>query len=418
MIIYSNCVENFPVLLENIKLNGYKFIEDLIKENKNVKKINKINILQLSKIINKEYDYESLPISEKLKTLLILAIHQQKFIQKANRAMIMNKNDNNNQLEEVFLINISWLCKIGYNELIKMIEEDKIKKILKSNSLKESELLIKIFEFLDLQILNEIDKNLEKLEIKNEDFFAQKEQIILSESKKINIYDNFIIVEKSIIDLFNNNFLINKDNNIKSFKHISGNKKNILLIDSDSHSYLLFGSIINDENIYKLEYIFDFTNKQNLQKQLDELIKDYNYYFDKIIIFNKNNKYDYISPIYGTSNKNEIGNCYKYDNNLLEKDYSNYILNQDLIKMINLYIYYKSLNSRFQNNNKSKGKKEISSEKYYLVSEEIIKKWKKLYNYDKINEELNSNSENLKIIDKIIFSIYTNNLIKNIFNIY
>ena len=284
-----------------------------------------------------------------------------------------------------------------------MIEEDKIKSVIKSNSIKEAELLIKIFESLDLKILNEIDKNLEKLKIKNEDFFAQKKQIILSESKKINIYDNFIIVEKSIIDLFNNNFLINKDNNnIKSFKHISGNKKNILLIGSDSHSYLLFGSIINDENIYKLEYIFDFNNEQNLKKQLDELIKDYNCYFDKIIIFNKNNKYDYISPIYIPPNKNEIGNCYKYDNNLLDKDYSNYILNQDLIKMINLYIYYKSLNSRFQNNNKSKGKKEISSEKYYLVNEEIIKKWKISYNYDKINEELNSNSENLKIIDKII----------------
>ena len=135
---------------------------------------------------------------------------------------------------------------------------------------------------------------------------------------------------------------------------------------------------------------------------MDELIKDYNSYFDKNIIFNKNNKNDYISPIYIAPNKNEIGNCYKYDNNLLDKDYSNYILNQDLIKMINLYIYYKSLNSRFQNNNKSKEKKEISSEKYYLVNEEIIKKWKKSYNYDKINEELNSNSENLKIIDKII----------------
>ena len=134
MIIYSNYVENIQILSDNIKLNGYKFIEDLIKENKNVKTIseneNKINILQLSKIINKEYDFESLPISEKLKILLILAIYQQKFIQKANRAMIMNKNDNNNQLEEVFLINISWLCKIGYNELIKMIEEDKIKKYL------------------------------------------------------------------------------------------------------------------------------------------------------------------------------------------------------------------------------------------------------------------------------------------------
>ena len=111
-------------------------------------------------------------------------------------------------------------------------------------------------------------------------FFKEKETITISKEKKIDIYNNFIIIDKFIFHLFIKNKFISNNRNIKSVKHIYGNNKNIILIEDVNQKIILFGNIMN-ENLFKLEYIFDYNQKSNIQKEITEMIIDYNCYLEK-----------------------------------------------------------------------------------------------------------------------------------------
>ena len=176
--------------------------------------------------------------------------------------------------------------------------------------------------------IKKIEDNLSNKEMNINEFFAQKEIITLSKERNIDIFDNFIIVDKYILHLFIKNNLISKNNkDIKSVKHICGNNKNIILIDNQK--YILFGSIINNENIFKLEYIFDYYNN-NFRKAITELINNNINYFKQKLFFNSNFQNDYSSPIYEYDD--EIGICYKYKNSI--KDFSDYDINPEIIRII------------------------------------------------------------------------------------
>ena len=163
--------------------------------------------------------------------------------------MSKNKYNNNQELEEVYLINNNLLQQLGYYKLKKMITNDKVQLILESDNNKSEELLSKIIKCLDLNKLKEFENNLEQFNIKediSENFFAKKEKVIISKKNSLNIFNNVIIVDESIVQLFINNFNIDKISIIQKVKYISGNEKNLIIIDYDFQNTILFGNILND----------------------------------------------------------------------------------------------------------------------------------------------------------------------------
>ena len=244
-----NCLskDNKNKISDHIKKEGFKYIGYLIEDNLYISKINKeinkdiIDIYEITELFSKtQYTLEKLSINEKLKTLLLLIIQQQKLYQKT-----MKKKIDTNNLEDVFLININYLYNYQYKELLAIIKSDnKINTILQSNEVKENDLCQNL-EKNKINEIKKIEQNLNDKEMNINEFFAQKEKITLSKERNIDIFDNFIIVDKFILHIFIKNKLISKNtDNIKSVKHICGNNKNIILIDNQK--YILFGSVINN----------------------------------------------------------------------------------------------------------------------------------------------------------------------------
>ena len=422
MLIYSTYNENIKIIYENIKLLGYNFIEKLILKRKNINKIDqtRIKFLNIPELLNKEeYNISNnIEISEKLKTVLLLFIYHQKNYNKIKIPMSKNKYNNNQELEEVYLINNNLLQQLGYYKLKKMITNDKVQLILESDNNKSEELLSKIIKCLDLNKLKEFENNLEQFNIKediSENFFAKKEKVIISKKNSLNIFNNVIIVDESIVQLFINNFNIDKISIIQKVKYISGNEKNLIIIDYDFQNTILFGNILNDENIFKLEYIFEYKDKHSLYTELKEIINDYNLYNKNRILFNPKYENDYISPIFDETHNEIIGYCYKYKDNIINNNYLEYQLNPELKKMIYLYINYKTINKRIKKYQFNKNN-QLSSNAYYLVNGNLLKEYKNLCNYDILNKELNSNINIQNIIEnnKIINKKNLFDIIKNI----
>ena len=145
-------------------------------------------------------------------------------------------------------------------------------------------------------ILNEIDKNLKQIDMCNingNDFIKKPKNVILSKEKNIIIYNHFIIVNKNIMNILIKNF--NIKTKLEIIKYISYNGRIFILLEYENQYSLLSSSIINDQNIFKLEYIFDFKGKQYLKNEIKELILNYNNYIKEL---NNKNIYqnDYIFP--------------------------------------------------------------------------------------------------------------------------
>ena len=293
IIINSTIPNNINLIRELIKSKGYNYIQYLYTINNKFEIKNNIYILTILDLINNNEKQKNIPnikISEKLKSLLVICIHHYINIQITNNNMKENKY-NKQQLDDVCLININWLNKLGFDKLIRMFKEDnRIKSILESNysyekelqinllleskfnfkdktkkinsllnndspdNYNENEILLKIINYLDKKVLDEIENDLNIINFQeiNQLFYPEKEII----GKNINIYNNFIIVNKKLFHLLVNNFNISKYT--KFLKYISRNKKNIIIIDNLEQKTILLGSIINNENYFKLYFIFNY----------------------------------------------------------------------------------------------------------------------------------------------------------------
>ena len=181
---------------------------------------------------------------------------------------------------------------------------------------------------------------------------------------------------------------------------LSANKKNIIKINNSKQKTLLLGNILNDENIFKLEYIFDYNNDYDLDNEIKIIKNNYNEYIHNNIIFFE--KYN-VSPIFN-ENDRIIGYGYKYinNNNNFNNSPIDHYIKDDFINMIHLFNYYHYINNKINNINLSI---ELSSNEYYLVSEEWIKEIRNIYNYERINKELISKAE----VQKLLFEDKNNN---------
>ena len=137
---------------------------------------------------------------------------------------------------------------------------------------------------------------------------------------------------------------------------------------------------------------------------------NYNKYLTYRLIFNNEFQNDYISPIFEQYNNDSIiGFCYKINSYIKINDYSKYLLNGNLIKIIKLYIYYKI----FKNNIIKDHRKLYHN--YYLINRNIINEFKNDNKYEEIKQQLNNVKQNEATIENIYND---NNLFNNSKNLY
>ena len=137
--------------------------------------------------------------------------------------------------------------------------------------------------------------------------------------------------------------------------------------------------------------ILNFYEIRHLKESI-KLLKEYHLekYKQYFTLFND----DKASPIFNTNN-DKVGTIFLFDYNI--KDYSAYMLNDELKVLILLYFNYIRIN--LKNNKERNGK-------YILINPDLINAYKNYYNYSELEKRLNKT----KIAQEII------NNIKNGFN--
>ena len=275
-----------------------------MKEKNNIKIYKQIKILNEVEDRNFEVNNSNNIICEKLKSLLMLYFQQKKLKQKTQKFLILNKNNisiNRIQEGEAFLININWLKELGYyNNIIKIIKENiQIESKINANLSKEEEtILSKILNIPNINIkYTEIEQILNKIHPK-EPFSPEIETIHFSKQEFLKIYNEAIIVDKYLMQLFIAAFKIDKY--IPTFKYTYGNKINMIIINDANQHIILLGDILNDHKLFKLKFIFSYENELYLKKELEEIkTKSDEKYICEKTFFNNNEEYKiYTSPIF------------------------------------------------------------------------------------------------------------------------
>ena len=394
ILIDCNNPEKIEKIKDSIKEEGYEYIKELLNKYQKIKLNNDtISLLIKENKLKEIIENKKKNLSKNIEILLFLSIHHQKNILRIK----------NQKLEKAFLININLLNKFSFDKIHNMINENKnIREIFYNNS-NTNKILSGIINYLDLNILNEIDKLIKSInseEIKDELFFYEMEDVKLSEEKMIKIINNlnnFIIINEAHLNSFKEVFIPKK--NIPIINIIFGNKINIIKFNINEQNTTILGSFKKNENIFSLDFIIDFKEEEYLDDNLNEIITDYNSFKrKKILFFNNGNENNYVSPIYG-DNEALIGYYYKYDKDLVNNDFSKYNYKKQLIKIIRLYTYYTFLKKKLNSSNENI--MELSTDEYYLVNSNWLGKFKSAYDYDKISEKLNSSKNVQKIINEI-----------------
>ena len=319
-------------------------------------------------------------IDDKLKAVLILCLYQLKLKSKK----YFNKN-----LNDAYLLNYEFLSQLNYDNLFyainNIIENNKdLKSDIESDEVKEKEILYKLIKYLNKEIITGNQLNINQLSIPTLEscFYLKQISLILSGKRNINVYNNFIIVDKNIITLFKDIFNCNMKNAYNTnILHISSKDKNIILINNFNKQNILLGNIMNNGNYFKLEYIFDYFEENTIKSELNKIINNYGEYFKKYLNFNEKYENDYVSPIFSCNEKDIIGYCYKYNDNIKIVNYTNYFLNINLENIIQMYIYDSILKNIL-----IKKEANFLINDYYLVNINLLKEYKEYYNYTEIKK--------------------------------
>ena len=406
--INLNNQEDLELIKYIIEIKGFDYINELLQKNMLLNiKINDIKVItKVNNLVFMKYDDSNLKnFDEKLKVLLILCIYQLKFKERIN--------DNNKYLNNIFLLNSDFLSKLYYDNLYNTISNiieinNEIKKDIESNKIKEKEILFNLSKYLNIKIILDIENNLKEINSENLinlSLFSKKINILLTDKKNINIYDNFIILDKNIVTLIRDTFNVNIINLDEiNISHISLNQKNIIIINDCKKINVLLGNIINNGNYYKLEYIFDYNDEAIIKSELNKIVNNYDKYFKNNLLYNDKYQNDFISPIFSEKGKDIIGYCYKYNRDIILNNFTKYSINNNLNNIIQIYIYESILTNILI-------KKEICTllDEYYLVNINFLKEYKINYKYNEIKKELISNKDNILIIKDIYKDLLNNN---------
>ena len=319
-IFYSN-PDNINIIKDLFKIKGYNFIKYFIFESEEIEIGNYIKILKISKKIEEDFYTKSL-VNPKLTSFLLLYIYQQKIKKKTQT--IIGSQDRLESEDNIYLVNPLWLYQYDYDNTINKINEiNNMEIVAIEKSLNEVEILNNIVLNSNKKVIKELEQLSDQMQYQNDNFFVLPQNLQLIKNKNIKIYTDFIFINEEITKLFCNNFHIK--NICSSVKLKSGNNKNMVIINNAEQRTILYGSILNEEKFFKLEYIFEFNNKNELTNQINNIFMDCNKYIDDNLAFNKSDENDIISPIFNSFNS-IIGYGYKYSNNILNYNLLDYYI--------------------------------------------------------------------------------------------
>ena len=304
----------------------------------------------------------------------------------------------NNFYDKYYLINSEWFNK--YLELNNITEvynyilsNGIIENIINNNQIIEKETIInQVLSKLNSDMINKIksDNNYENL--KNNNLFQLKKANIKANEKKIiTLYSNFILLKEESIKYFYEELKLNFEK--KYFLVILGEKK--IFIKINNAQYSLEIGHLNQINIFIFDMMLNYINESELNNNIFSLIKNsYKQYCEKFMK-NENNSIS----IFNKSNS-IIGHAYKLNKPKITS--KKCLVNEDLNILINYYF----LNYQFDcDSNK------IFENKFYLLNELFIHQYKKFWDYDSLQIEL----DKINLMNQIK-NEFKNDIKKNISN--
>ena len=445
-VIYS---QSLDLLFTEFIKKGFKFIKKYFSSPIiNIPIINNDKTYNITVYISKlTFDGKiEFNISDKLKVLILLSLSQYNF--------------SNNELQEVYLLNPYWLSQYKYEQIESLIDFQQFKEIQNINSF---ESIPTIINYLNKEKLIKIDNEIVSIIANPSIPFNSKLKELIIKDKYFLLYKKFVLVNQQIYLYFQNYFGIISSMKSVYYAHKKGEGDLIIMEEYPLYNKLnknevenlcIFGKYNKKEKIFVIKYIFSYNNANILKNELTYIL-NYNieYYVQHRIIFDKNKKYNYISPI--IENHKKIGNYYKYiegfdynkcddnnnnnninnhnnnhnnehnnnnnnNNHNNNNDYnnnnnrnnnhninSNYLNNKQLINLIYLYTNKFYLKTIINNSNTVP-----YDEEFYLVKKNFLIDLRKENNYKSLENIFNGKIKNIPQNDEDIKKI-VNKLSKN-----
>ena len=279
----------------------------------------------------------------------------------------------------------NYLLEYRFYEILSLIEgnhqiKKSVEEINNSSYPYESNILEEIILQLNQDELLKIDKEVQKTDLSARNWEAKPYNLNLKD-RKVNIYKEFILVKEKIFNEIKSKLSLFTSQ--KTF-YYSYNNGDILTIPEQN--IILFGHINNDSHLFNIKYILEYTNQNFLEEGLLFIEKNgIENYKKENTIFNKENNRDLISPIFIERCKYTIGIFYKYSPGIsydkIKEDYSKYLNNENLTKILKLYDYYEEFRQKIKDKNNDE-------KSYYLINKEIMDRVKEDYNYNIIIQTL------------------------------
>ena len=361
---------------ENQLESSYNIIEYMKKNNiyenlNQFKRIIPINIgknsincykVEENKLITNEEHIFSM-LDKKIKGLVLLSIYQLK-------CFLNNITDE----EKVVLINKKIFDKFFLSEMNKMITKNKnILNFIYDIDLKNLTINInKIICQLNFMKLKHISDKISKIEDNDVPSEPEFKELKLSNSKIINIYNNFIIMNQK---LFNEYLCFDFKIKLKqsNISFITINNKAIIKINYKKQMAIFIGNINHSENSYLFEKILCFDKSKDLNNEFKEL-KNIG-----IDFYLKNR----VSNDSIFANGKNIGSVYNFPRIIKDDDEKNNYINYKILNAnISLYLFYEQIKEKLKANNN------INPEKYYLISEKFLTEIKNQSKYNLLKEDL------------------------------
>ena len=412
-IFYYKTIDELNSKLIEINIIGFDSFEDIFnqefKESFNQKKINKNNDIKMKnkKAILPQNNFiqntKNIKIDKNSMTLNNSNIKNLKIAQK----LLISKNDGmnkeirniisimidleniknkmkmpliSNNLDEYYLLNYNWFRK--YLELNNVNEKEYeylvnlVKNNMKLGNIQNEKLISKIMSEINP---NNIKMTIEKEKEKENDYKLKDNELrkldsssfIIKGNVTLKYYNNFIIISPETMNSINKYFSFNYNDN--KFIILLGDNKAFI---KRKTQYVLEICSINNNNFFIPELFYYFFSESILKNNLNLLqIESYDQYINFYLLFNN----DYVSPIFDKNNNN-IGYAFKYGASI--KDFSNYLINEQLKAMIKLYFSHAQLKNKLNSD-------KILEGKYLILDIKYIQRIKEFFDYSFLEKELN-----------------------------
>ena len=397
----QNSSFNLSQIFNVFSQKGYEdFIKSFVISNNLINfKINQNYIVQASIYdINENGTLTYMP-SDRLKTMLLLAVSQQFF--------------SVNQKERVYLMSHEWLKDYKYDEI-----RDKIVKILNSrtglwNTSYNFDSISTIIQLFGQEELKKYDEKVSKN--RNISFLPSISPFELP-NKYIDSYNKFVLINDKMYEHFkrsfgitfpnDNIFYIHKNTNIDYLCFQNYQTKN-QYSPNNIQNYIQIGNINREENKFVVSYILDYNDKNIIEKEMQYFIQGdiQNYVQAKIGLTSQN---DFYAPIF--DNNQIIGYYYNVSKGFDPKkcvNYSNLLSNNQL--WANIYLYYNELSISRKLKSTS-----FIEEEFYLINKNLLSVILTQNNYGQLkkylNGKVNYNLPGQKDLYNIIKSLPQNDL--------